>query len=530
MQMVRRHKRFLLLTLMLALFVSVFSQSNDSARYSKYPYIFILDENQKPSITDEQFYKVALKVIFPVDVYRLDTSQKSIKEFIQDVIPQINTDSLKPHAIMVKGSASPEGPYRWNQTLGKNRTAQVFNYINQHLKFPEEQTTINSTPENYQLLLHLMKEANDPSYRIVKSLVDKYYEAGMLGQLKQHLKRIDGGMLWRRLYKQYYSELRTARVVLFFRKQPSQPYMADPSQPYMVDPSQPSLAPSQPSLAPSQPYLAEPHQPYMADPSLAATPDSIAIELLPIEPFEGALPLFTESKEQVNPDVPYIPVRLYRRHILGIRTNLLYDFFYLPGHYWAPSPNVQLEYYPLTGHFTANLGFTGPYWHHWSRQQFWQIRDYVFEGRYYFIGLGQFIGPYVSAYVHTNIYGIGLSKTKGWEGEGLGGGAILGYTMNISRNKRWRLEFSLGFGYYRTQYDPYVYGNPKSTVEDGLYYYDYLGKKENFKERNHVFSWIGPTNLGVHLTYDLLYRRIQKKGISFNRSELYQRKKGGADE
>ena len=25
-------------------------------------------------------------------------------------------------------------------------------------------------------------------------------------------------------------------------------------------------------------------------------------------------------------------------------------------------------------------------------------------------------------------------------------------------------------------------------------------------------------------------RRIQKKGVSFNRSELYQRKKGGADE
>ena len=504
MQMVRRHKRSLLLTLMLAVYVSVFSQSNDSTRFSKYPYIFILDENQEPSITDEQFYKVALKVIYPVNVFTLDTSQKEIKEFVQDVIPQINTDSLKPHAIIVRGSASPEGPYRWNQTLGKRRTAQVFNYINQHLKFPEEQTTINSTPENYHMLLFLMKEANDPSYRIVKSLVDKYYEAGMLNQLKQHLKRIDGGKLWNRLYKRYYPQLRMARVVLFFKR-----------------------------LKPSQPYMTE-------KPSLAH-PDSIAVEILPepvmlpmlaIEPSENiALPVFQpETPPEPRDEVSYIPDRLFRRHILGIRTNLLYDFFYLPGHYWAPSPNIQLEYYPLTGHFTANIGFTCPYWHRWSKQQFWQIRDYVFEGRYYFKGLGSFIGPYVSAYIHTNIYGIGLSKTKGWEGEGLGGGTILGYTMNISRNKRWRLEFSLGIGYYQTKYDPYVYGNPKSTVEDGLYYYDYLGKKENFKERNHVFTWFGPTNLGVHLTYDLLYRRIQKKGVSFNRSELYQRKKGGADE
>ena len=505
MQKVRRHKRSLLLTLMLAVYVSVYSQSNDSTRFSKYPYIFILDENQEPSITDEQFYKVALKVIFPVDVYYLDSSQEEIKELIRDVIPQINTDSLKPHAMKVVGSSSPEGPYRWNHTLGKERSAHTFNYINRHLKFPEEHSTYDNAPEDYKQLLYLMKEAKDPSYRIVKSLVDKYWQAGMLSQLKQHLKRIDGGKLWNRLYKVYYPKLRVARVVLFFKKQPSEP---------------------------SEPSLAQPSQPYMA-----TAPDSIAVELLPeteqiskavLEEIE-AIPIPHDIK-YVNKEIDFVPVRIYRRHILGIRTNLLYDFFYLPGHYWAPSPNVQLEYYPLTGHFTANIGFTCPYWHHWSKQQFWQIRDYVFEGRYYFQGLGNFIGPYVSAYVHTNKYGIGLSKTKGWEGEGFGGGTILGYTMNISRNKRWRLEFSLGVGYYRTKYDPYVYGNPKSTVEDGLYYYDYLGKKENFKERNHVFSWFGPTNLGVHLTYDLLYRRIQKKGVSFNRSELYQRKKGGADE
>ena len=509
MQMVRRHRRSLLLTLMLTVFVSVFSQSDDSARFSKYPYIFILDENQEPSITDEQFYKVALRVIFPVDVYRVDSTQESVKELIRDLIPKINTDSLKPHAMMVKGASSPEGPYRWNQTLSRERSAHAFDYINRHLKFPEEHSTYDDQPEDYGQLLFLMKEANDPSYKVVKSLVDKYHKAGKLAQLKQQLKRIDGGRLWNRLYKIYYPKLRVARVVLFFKKK--------------AQASSSSVS--------------------SGNSGMPNKPDSIAIEILPeqetvpklnIEPYGNIeKPVLCGADLIQEPDskeVPFVPLRLYRRHVLGIRTNLLYDFFYLPGHYWAPSPNVQLEYYPLTGHFTANLGFTGPYWHHWSRQQFWQIRDYVLEGRYYFVGQGQFIGPYVSGYVHTNIYGIGLSKTKGWEGEGLGAGAIIGYTMNISRNKRWRLEFNLGVGYYRTKYDPYVYGNPKSTIEDGLYYYDYLGKKEDFKERNHVFTWFGPTNIGVHLTYDLLFRRIQKKGVSFNRSELYQRKKGGADE
>lgn len=520
MQMVRGHRLFILLTLIfLTISVSTFSQSDSTiTRFDKYPYIFIIDEDKEPNISEDEFYRVALKVVFPVDVFWLDSSQEPIRELIQDIIPRINTDSIQPYSMMVRGASSPEGPYRWNLTLGKERAAHTFNYINRHLEFPEEHSWHDARPEDYGQLLALMEEAKDPSYRLVKSLVDKYNKAGMTKQLKAHLMRIDGGRLWRRLHKKYYHKIRVARVVLFFKKKA------------------PQAGSSQSGLTGYTPAEGVP-----IGTDLPATPDSIAIEILPeesllpkidIESFQGiALPDLIGvniSQEPSDADVPYIPVRLYRRHILGIRTNLLYDFFYLPGHYWAPSPNVQLEYYPRGGHITANLGFTGPYWHHWNRYQFWQIRDYVLEGRYYLKGQGQFIGPYASAYAHVNKYGIGLSKTKGWQGEGYGAGLLIGYTTHISRNHRWRLEFSLGAGYYQTRYDPYVYGNPKSTVEDGLYYYDYLGKKENFKKRNHVFTWFGPTNLGIHLTYDLLYRRIQKKGVSFNRSELFQREKGGA--
>ena len=106
-----------------------------------------------------------------------------------------------------------------------------------------------------------------------------------------------------------------------------------------------------------------------------------------------------------------------------------------------------------------------------------------------------------------------------WEGEGGGGGLEVGYVMNISRNKRWRLEFSAGIGYFYTRFDPYIYGNPVTEQEDGNYYYDYTGNAKNFKERNHKSSFIDPTHLGVTLTYDLLYRRIQKKGVSVHRKE-----------
>ena len=38
-------------------------------------------------------------------------------------------------------------------------------------------------------------------------------------------------------------------------------------------------------------------------------------------------------------------------------------------------------------------------------------------------------------------------------------------------------------------------------------YYDYHGNASRFKKRNRQFTWFGPTNLGVQITYDLVYRK-----------------------
>jgi len=252
--------------------------------------------------------------------------------------------------------------------------------------------------------------------------------------------------------------------------------------------------------------------------SMPSVPVSPATAASQVETPVIAAPTLTPFEERWQP----------RSRLLAIRTNLLYDFLYLPGHYWAPSPNIQVEYFPKSGHFTANFGFTAPYWHNYSEHQFWQVRDYLFEGRFYFNLRQQFEGPYVSAYVQNNIFGIGFDKDKGWQGEGLGAGIMGGWTTPLSRNHRWRLELNLGIGYYQTRYDPYVYGNPYSMHKDGLYYYDYTGDVKLFEERNHLFRWIGPTSIGIHITYDLLFRRIQKRGAGFRQTERVRMQKGDA--
>ena len=232
----------------------------------------------------------------------------------------------------------------------------------------------------------------------------------------------------------------------------------------------------------------------------------------------------------------YIP----RREMLAIKTNLLFYGAYIPGYNrWAPIPNVAIEYYPLKGHFTAGASFDMPWYQDYDAHKYFQFRNYQLEGRYYFksndagkangayeaYGPNKFPGAaysgwFLQAYANTAIFGICFDANRGWVGEGGGGGIGAGYVMPLSRDGHWRLEFSLQAGFFFCKYDPYKYENPiNEKYHDDLYYYKWTQKPELFKERQYRWTWIGPTRIGITLSYDLLYRRIQKRGVSFLNKE-----------
>jgi hypothetical protein len=196
-----------------------------------------------------------------------------------------------------------------------------------------------------------------------------------------------------------------------------------------------------------------------------------------------------------------------RLPLIAVRTNLVHDFFYMPNFGFASSPNLQLEYFPLRGHYTFNLGFTFSNHRHWNNYKFFQIRDLQLEVRRYFKEGHPYRGGFLGVYAHGFAYGIGFNENKGWEGEGGGAGISGGYTLKLNRRGNFRLELTAAVGFFLTKYDPYVYGNPQTGTKDGKYYYDYMGKKSQFKKRNQQFTWLGPTNLGIQLTYDLIYRK-----------------------
>ena len=456
----------------------------DSTFYGHYPFIRFIDTKDDPALvrlSDEDFLDKAGKVVFKVNKYDVFTNDTLLRLLEKEIIPRINKDSLRLRRIIVRGAASPEGPVANNLMLVRRRTETLSLFLRAHLSIPvdEESFSTEVVAEDYNLLLVMMERAEDPAAGIVRSLCEKHLPNEEYDILKSKLQKLQGGVLWRHLLKDYFPELRAARVVLVFNDKP-------------------------------EPKVQEVQK--------------VQEVLEPVKP--AHTPVFYQPYTYVTEEQPL--GKLPRREFLSIKTNLLLYGFYLPGGYnrWCPIPNVAIEYYPLHGHFTYGASIDFPWWQNYNEFKFFEVRNYQLEARYYFRsgnikkripGKGAaFRGWYLQGYAGVGLFDICFDKDTGYEGEYLGAGIGAGYVLPLTRKGHWRLEFQLQAGFVYGKHDPYQFENLiNPDYHDRLYYYRWTGKASDFKTRQYRFSWIGPTRVGITLTYDLLYRRIQKKGVSF---------------
>ena len=438
----------------------------DSAFYARYPYVILIDEGDDATISDEDFYRNAASVVFKVSRTDLPTEDKTLNELRDSVLPRISRDSLRVVRVKMRGAASPEGPEAFNRFLSQQRQRALYDFVAGQLQIPQgDSLLLETATEDYNYLYKRMMQDGDPDCEKVKQLFDKYMPRQEYAQLKQALKSIDGGRLWRRILTTYFPPLRAARMVIICQRKP------------------------------------------------APVPEIPSTPIIPITP--------------VTPDVPQQPdtwvERYPRRELLSVKTNLLFYGVYMPGYgKWCPIPNVAIEWYPLHGHFTYGGSFDCPWWQNYWGHKYFQVRNYQFETRYYLRsgsierrpeGKGAaFKGLYFQAHANIGLFGICFDENRGWMGEGLGGGLGIGYVMPLSRKGHWRLEFQLQGGILFCKYDPYQFENPVNlNYRDHLYYYKWTQKPSLFKARQYNFTWIGPTRVGITLSYDLFYRKARKK-------------------
>lgn len=428
------------------------------------------------STTDSIFLANSSKVIFKVN--KTDITPADRQWLIKNVVPTLRV--LGPNSIVIgRSAASPEGPYANNERLANGRRETIKELFEKE-GINTSRVRFDMAVEEYALLLEMMRQHHDEDYEYVRNVVDSLENDEEM--IKIVLMGAQDGQLFSRLKDQYFSELRAVRIMVYV---------------------------------------------------IPDDNDIEFVEALPVQRVNGFVP------RHLDFEPVYIPADVQeRREYLSVKTNLAMYGAYVPKYGWCPMPNVSLEYYPRHGHFAWQADFDCPWWiGNTDNHKYFELRNYTIEPRFYFRnsnksysdgesmpnGKAAFKGFYLSAYAHAFIYQIGCNKKDGWIGEGAGAGLGLGYVVPLGKkNQHWRLEFGAQFGFFRTKYDPFVYGCPVENVEDGKYYYDYKGDADLFKKRQYRFDWLGPTRAGISLSYDILYRRIAKKGVSFR-----HREKGG---
>lgn len=186
--------------------------------------------------------------------------------------------------------------------------------------------------------------------------------------------------------------------------------------------------------------------------------------------------------------------------IIGLSTNLIYDATYIPNYGFTSVPSFSLEYYPAGGHWTYGADVEWSHWLHYPEHRFNQIHNITLHTRRYFkTGEEGFKGLYLLGSLNAAQYGLGWNQ-KGWEGEGLGLSAGVGYKWNFGR---FFIDLGGSLGAFYSGYDPYVWGNDAT----GWYYYDYAGDPAKFVPRRLRWFWFGPTRLQVSIGFDLFSRK-----------------------
>ena len=434
-------------------------ENNKFAPLEGLPFVYVSSSPDAalPVVTDSLFNASAQGVSFVVNRSDLRATEPFVSIFKNRVLPLLRGKGLVLRKIEVRGAASPDGPYANNCRLGRERTNRLLDFICSQLGCSADSMQIDSRfiCEDYGYLVYLMEKSADPDAARVRKIWTDCN--GDEEACKRKLMALDNRTAWQRYAQQYFPKLRQSRVMMWFG------------------------------------YPVKKVEPVKADTVVPATP------VVP--------PVVVDSVPPVTADTVAPQVCEKRLPLIAIRTNLLHDFFYMPNFGWAPGGNIQLEYFPLNGHYTYNIGFTFINHRHWREFKFCQVRDLQLELRRYFKRGLPYRGAYLGAYAHGFMYGVGFNEKKGWEGEGFGAGVSAGYTLKLVRSGHLRLEFMVAAGFLYTMYDPYIYGNPLTGQYDGKYYYDYTGKIRDFKKRDHNRTWVGPTNLGIQLTYDLIYRK-----------------------
>ena len=209
---------------------------------------------------------------------------------------------------------------------------------------------------------------------------------------------------------------------------------------------QPDTVKEQPEIVQEQPKREEPKTVAEPQPQPAATPESIQKE------------------------APYG---------FAVRTNLLYDALLMPtlGVEWRFNEHAGIR-------LDGSLSWWGG--EHGKVQKMWllnpEVRWYLLHDKRFYVGAS---GSYGEYNIYKYMLGGIVSKDTGYQGTMWNAGLTVGYQLPLSRC--FSIDFNLGLGYTRSEYDSF-------SITDGVRVYE---------ESNQTKKFWGPTQAGISLVWTI---------------------------
>ena len=184
----------------------------------------------------------------------------------------------------------------------------------------------------------------------------------------------------------------------------------------------------------------------------------------------------------------------------AIKTNLLADALPYTPFGVSFTPNVQVEIYTHLWGTSLEFEYLFPWWHNDNTHKYWQILSGTLGVRKYLNN--EYYGHYLGIYGSTFAYDICKSADAGWQGEAFSAGLTYGYAFR-TKVPKLKIEAFVRVGYVNSHLDRYYAPDPF----EGKYYYSWNRRASDFIPRQYVLNYVGPTMVGVSLTYDIIWVR-----------------------
>lgn len=453
-----------------------------------YPFVLVTDGTPDAAdlvIPEAEFHRIATGVQFVVNRTKVDTESEFFHMYRDELLPLLRRERLYPVKLFIRGAASPEGSYDNNHRLGIGRSQNLLKILSEDLYsdgLTPNLVEAKVVTEDYSYLVALMKEANDPDAAAVEALMDSCHWDERA--CKTALQQMQSGAVWQRLSRDYFSRLRSARIVLWLSRQPQSANRGQASASSLLS-----------SQASNVTYISRRDTIHLHDTIYISHNTTVIDEhdgrgttIIYVNNNRGGLMNFTSEDS--------IP----RHPLLAVKTNLLFDVL--------TAINASIEV-PLGNRYSASAEIVWPWWVDSNNKWCMQMGSFGLEGRYYFHpwqrhstycdwriqGNAPLQGGFVGLHADATYYDFGWDYS-GHQGEAWSAGVTIGYQRRLSR--QFNLEFSLGLGGAKHQYRKY-------DVSDDIHH-EHLWRGETIKDQ----WYFGPTKAKISLVW-LLYKRCGNK-------------------